>query len=125
MSDITETNLYNKRIFFSWTPEEQYKWRLESPKSIKGYVIPAGFECDLTSIPRVLYSVLPKWSDYARAALLHDYLYRMHITTRLEADQIFLKVMEEDGVNAVQRNMIYYSVRWFGGKAWKENSSKS
>jgi hypothetical protein len=59
-------------------------WRLEDPLQYEigvlhsGHVIvvPAGFETDGASIPRLLQGILPAWGRWSRAAIIHDYLCR-------------------------------------------------
>lgn len=54
--------------------------------------IPAGFKWDLSSVPRLLWPILPPDGDFEIAALIHDYLYRTtdslgdKYCTRKEAD---------------------------------------
>jgi hypothetical protein len=47
-------------------------------------VVPAGFETDFASIPRVLWIIEPPLGDAGKAAVLHDYLYETaSVTARL------------------------------------------
>lgn len=84
------------------------------------YIIPAGFESDLATVPRPLWHIFPPFGKYARAAVIHDYCYfklreRM---TRKEADQLFLDVMKRDGVGRVTRYCMYSAVRCFAWVYW-------
>ncbi len=47
--------------------------------------IPRGFKWDLSSVPRLLWPILPPDGDFEIAALIHDYLYRF---TDKKADKI-------------------------------------
>lgn len=49
--------------------------------------IPVGFEWDLSSVPRFLWSIFPPDGDFELAALIHDYLYRNKIKSRKFADE--------------------------------------
>ena len=57
-------------------------WRLNEPlryeKGHKGsglwIVAPAGMITDGASVPRILWTLLPPWGSYSRAAAIHDYL---------------------------------------------------
>ena len=57
-----------------------------------------------------------------RASLVHDALYQLirlgHIPpeTRKTADQLFLKILKEDGVSFPRRWRFYLAVRCFGGR---------
>lgn len=79
--------------------------------------VPEGFVTDAASVPRLFWSFLPPLGRYTKAAVVHDYLYRTHLKTKEEADKIFLWLMEDLGVEKVRRTVMYYAVKWFGGKA--------
>ena len=78
--------------------------------------VPAGFETNFASVPRLLWRVLPPIGDYWRSAILHDYLYSQDCTcSRFLADSMFRDAMYADGVPLLQRVAMYYAVRLFGG----------
>lgn len=84
--------------------------------------IPTGFVTDLTSIPRVFWSLIPRDGPYADAAIVHDYLYWYQRTTREEADKALLYAMEELEVSKRTSNAVYAAVRSsFGERAWLDN----
>ena len=101
------------------------QWRLteplhyHSPDGTVTLAIPAGFECDLASIPRIFWSLLSPAGKYARAAVLHDYLYTIASPrteeTRAAADWEFLVAMKAEGVRWLARNTMHQAVRQFGG----------
>jgi hypothetical protein len=80
--------------------------------------VPARFETDLASIPRVLWAVLPPTGKYDGAAVLHDWLYRAGGVTREQADAVLLEAMEVLQVGRVARWLIYRSVRVGGAALW-------
>jgi hypothetical protein len=86
---------------------------------VRGYLIPAGYSTDFATVPKFLWSVLPPLGKHNRAALLHDWLYDNRIGTRAQADWLFLKQMENDGVGVVPRYAMYWGVRLFAGKWWR------
>lgn len=81
--------------------------------------IPAGFETDFASIPRVLWAVLPPTGPYGKAVLVHDAIYRTPaiLCSRREGDRVLLEAMEELGVGWWTRQIIYRGVR-FGGRRY-------
>jgi hypothetical protein len=83
--------------------------------------IPAGFVTDYASIPRPLWTIASPQSDYSEAAIIHDYLYWTQSCTRLQADNIFLIAMKEDGVGRFKRWAVYRAVRGAGQGSWEEN----
>lgn len=84
--------------------------------------VPAGFETDLTSSPRLLWPILPPHGKSAKAAILHDYLLSKstyEITgkglSRQQADRIFLIALlvlgySDDYAMALYRAVRLYSV---------------
>ena len=76
--------------------------------------IPIGYVTDLASVPRVLWSVFPPHGRYAKAAIVHDYLYSNAIGTKTWADQVFLEAMTVLNVPRWRRTVMYLAVRLFG-----------
>ena len=112
------------RIYCSYHTYTPTKWKLERSYKREGINVPKEFSWDGVSIPRAFHFVLPKWGTYSGAALIHDFLYSkqsvIYDIDRKTADKLFLKYMKEDGVGFFRRRSMYYSVRVFGGIAWKK-----
>jgi hypothetical protein len=103
------------------------RWRLETPLRFEigslgsGLVVeaPPGMVTDGASVPRLLWSVLPAWGRYSRAAVIHDRLCDLinagtpHVLapTRRIADRIFLDAMKVSGVNRLVGLAMYGAVR--------------
>jgi hypothetical protein len=99
-------------------------WRLVAPVRMRdglgaALTIPAGFETDLASVPRILWPFFPPYGFHLRAAIVHDYLYaRRTIVDRGRADAIFLAIMLRYGVRPWRARAMYLAVRLFGAAAW-------
>lgn len=66
--------------------------------------IPAGYCSDGASVPRPFRWIIEPWGVYARAAIVHDFLYSTQTRSRKEADQIFreaIKIVTEDSQDSV------------------------
>lgn len=75
-------------------------------------VVPAGFETDLATVPRLLWPICaPHDPRYAGAAVLHDYLYDWDGFTRVVADGIFYEAMRALGTPRWKAVMMYVGVR--------------
>ena len=85
--------------------------------------VPIGFYTDFASIPRLLWTLLPRWGKYGNAAVIHDYLYWDQSRTRKESDEILLEGMVVLGVGYIKRYAIYWAVRLAGWWAWWRNQS--
>ena len=80
------------------------------------FEIPANFETDLASIPKVAWPVMaPAHSSLIAPAIVHDWLYRKTCDfTRHETDLIFYYMLKNDGVSTIRASIMYYAVRLFG-----------
>lgn len=106
--------------------EFTYLWRYNG-RPIK-ITVPAGFETDFASIPRILRLIIPKLGRHNKAAVIHDYIYQFHRVyiepyvllgfDRLMADQCFRDGMRDRGVSRWERELMFLAVRSFGWLAW-------
>jgi len=79
-----------------------------------------GFITDGASTPRFLWRVIgsPFTGLYTGAAVIHDSLYGSHLLSKKDTDNLFLEMMEVEGVSCWKRNAMYYAVKWFGASSW-------
>lgn len=90
----------------------------------KFYTVRAGFLTDFASLPFFLDRFVDPEGPWAKAAALHDYLYRFvdlraNGLTRKQADQIFYIAMSVMQVPWIIRVIFYLGVRIGGSKHWK------
>lgn len=97
---------------------KDYKVRISDSRTI---TVPAGFETDFASVPRLFWRIVPPWGRYSPAAVVHDFLYHTGLVTRVEADRIFLDLMTKLGVPTWKCRMMYWAVRVGGWKAWNDS----
>lgn len=113
MSSFTETPLvylmpkHHLKVVkaFSYYYKEKDGERLE---------IPEGFISDGATVPRILWCFFPPISEYAYAAILHDYMYDNAIKTKKEADKVLYHAMRILGYPKWKAKLFYYCVRVFG-----------
>jgi Protein of unknown function (DUF1353) len=95
------------------------------PSPLQGHLptvrVPPGFVTDLTSIPRIFWSLIDPSGNYSHAAVIHDYLYWEQFTDRSTADLVFKLHMEDLAVNVITVQAIYSAVVLAGQKAWESN----
>lgn len=111
-------------------------YELHHPFALRNWIVPAGFRTDFASVPRFLHPIFPPMGLCSRAAVIHDFLYRsknLHRSAfgeteeeckqivRKYADELFLEVLKEDGVRWWRRWCMYFAVRMFGGRAFRED----
>lgn len=80
--------------------------------------VPAGFNTDFASVPRVPLAYWLVGGTADKAAVIHDYLYQMLSCTRKQADDVLLEAMGVCGVAAWRRRLIYAGVRIGGWYTW-------
>jgi hypothetical protein len=110
----------------TWRLEETYAYQ-DGDRTI---TVPAQFEFDLSSVPRWFWWLIAPFELSVAAALLHDFLYRysgsppegtiepLRTYSRREVDELFRRIMEEEGVPSWRRSLAYWAVRAFGFLAW-------
>lgn len=104
-------------------------WRLldkliyRSVKYAGLFIVPCGFESDLTSIPAVLQGLIHKVDRYDAAAVLHDAAYanaletaagRPIFTTKAVADALFHEAVKATGTGRAKAAVMYAAVRLWG-----------
>jgi hypothetical protein len=84
------------------------------------FLVPAGFETDFASIPRLFWSVIGHPAgQYAQAAVLHDFLYRTKAVSRKKADALFSEAMAVLEVPAWKRWTMWAAVRVGGSSNYQ------
>ena len=88
------------------------------------------FKCDFASIPRLFWRLIgpPATGKYRRAAIIHDWLYRLYGSTgvtRKKADGIFYEAMICDGTGHIRAWIIYRAVRAGGWRPWNRYLTNS
>jgi len=81
-----------------------------------------GFDFDAISIPKAFWSLIdsPFTGKAVRAATGHDVFYSCEFQNdRKLCDDLFLEMMEADGVSYLKRYAMYYAVRGAGWTVWK------
>lgn len=122
---IEQSNLADPVIKYDekWVLTETYTYQSEGFRLI----INAGFEFDLASVPRAFWWAVSPFDLSITAPLIHDFLY-LHqgkppqdtvfparTFSRLEADRLFDRIMEQENISTWRRAIAYRAVRLFGG----------
>lgn len=114
-----------------WRLTEGFEYHIGHLGSGEVVYVPAGAITDFASIPApISWMWPPAHADYAKAAVIHDFLYGGgHVTradgsvyrpTRQRADDIFKEGMGVLGCGFLKRRAIYRAVRMFGGRHYQE-----
>lgn len=107
----------------TWTIVESFYY--SSAILDKTITIPKGFQTDLASVPRFLWSIgFAPFGKYTDAAIVHDFLYTFQPCSRSLADMVLLEAMRVLGVGKFKSYTIYSAVRAFGYIYWSRDHSK-
>jgi len=104
---------------------DQYRLIREYPYSHNGLsiIVPLYFRYDGASIPLIaqIITYSPFHPKIMAAALLHDWLYYSHVTSRKVADKIFRDVLIKNGVSNGKAQLMYKGVRRFGASYYNKH----
>lgn len=100
---------------------EDVVYHVGGPDSKDEIRVPAGFEWDGGSVPRIFWNLVDPWGSASKAYLLHDYLYATQDRSRLVSDAILMEAMEVLGVGLIKRKLIYRGVRLGGWVAYNKH----
>lgn len=92
-------------------------------------LIPKGFKTNFASVPKKFRNVISNVGKYNKDYLVHDWLYNKYVDVKLfgksftksDADVLLREMLKFDGMGLVDRNLVYYSVKWFGKEYWKRD----
>lgn len=92
------------------------------------YSVPAGFNTDFASIPRILRSLVPQDSRQAEPATLHDYFYtrgtKYNYMTRGLCDLLFLEALKANKIGLLKRYAMFLGVRLGGWVGFRKNNKR-
>ncbi len=84
----------------------------------KTFTVPAGFQTDLASVPRLPVFFWLAGGTSNAAAVVHDYLYSTHLVPRDVADAVLREASAVTGVPAWRRWLMWAGVRIGGSAYW-------
>ena len=115
-----------------WLVNPALRYEVGAEGSNEVIIVPANTVTDLASIPRGVWNLFPPDGPWAKAAVIHDFLYATKGTgdvdgqhwmtkpsyTRAQADDILREAMGVLGVPAWKRQCIWAAVRVGGAGGW-------
>ncbi|EBC2121920.1 DUF1353 domain-containing protein [Salmonella enterica] len=122
MSKFTTPAILEMLGHYNWRVHEPFAFYLSDDES-DVIEVPAGFVTDLATVPRIFWMLLPPDGKYAKAAIIHDYLYGNALRSKKEADLIFLDGMTVLGVPKWKSMVMYLAVRVFGRGSYSEKNA--
>lgn len=110
--------------------KDEELWELLVPFVYKSEVagititVPAGFNTDFASVPRVPLAYWLTGGRAKKAAVVHDYLCVEKIVSREMADKVFLEAAELQGVPQWRRDIMWTAVRAYAVFSGKDSESE-
>jgi hypothetical protein len=104
--------------------QDDGRWVLEQPLvylsdiAKRAFTVPAGFQTDLASVPRLPLVFLLAGDCAREAAVVHDFLYSTHEVDRATADAVLREASACTGVPTWRRWLMWAGVRIGGGSHW-------
>lgn len=93
---------------YQWTVVRA--WRYAMAGQDVHIIVPAGFQSDLASVPRLFWAIVPPYGKHLEASIMHDYLCYSG-WSRAKADREFLHAMKRAGVKRWRRMVMFWAVR--------------
>ncbi len=94
------------------------KWELLEDWHSPFMVIPKEFVTDGASVPRLFWWFASPSGDLFEAAIIHDFMYKKAINTKVDADHMFKRAAKYYMANRLRRNLAYVMVKCFGKGAY-------
>jgi hypothetical protein len=112
-------------ILFDEVVQDRQVYEIAENIEYKGWEhiigIKKGFKTDLVSRPWPLALFAAPTGRWGYAAIFHDFLYKTHLVSRKEADEVFYKIMKDTNVKFYKRFLAYWAVRLLGWHSYKEH----
>jgi hypothetical protein len=124
-NQISTGSLIVQRLGSGWyCLKEEYVWdAARRLGELDRIVVPAGFVTNLSSIPALLWPVLPPRNVYAIPTVLHSYLYWTQELPRSVADKVFVIAMRDADVDDKLIRLFASAIGAFGERAWQANAA--
>jgi hypothetical protein len=116
---IVQSYVYSNKSQKYWKIQQPITVELSNEKTIN---IPKGFEYDMSTVPKGLWSIVRPYNDGLFGYLIHDRLYviRDHNMTRKQCDDEMLFWTNITNDNKFDNYLRYYIVRVLGWLWWKK-----
>jgi hypothetical protein len=116
-----------------WILENDCSYAPDKLNPNRTITAPKGFETNLSSIPRIFWSIVDPAELSLAAPLFHDLIYRRagklpqdelnpfdnFVFERRQVDDLFLELMTKAGIPQWKRTAAYWAVRGFASFAWR------
>ena len=112
-----QVELIGKWQFKLLTPFEYHVGKFPSTEIIR---VPQDFITNFASIPRFLWSILSPIDEYAKAAVVHDWLYFKGIYSKRVTELIFNEAMKVLKTPTWKRRCVYSGVYYGGHYTWNK-----
>lgn len=110
MSAFTDSLAVTPRADGPWVLLSPLRWEIGAKGSGMMWVVPAGYSCDMATIPALARAIFdPSDGRFAKAAVLHDHMLESGFD-RLTAAAEFHSALRADGVARWRRLVMFLAV---------------
>jgi hypothetical protein len=86
--------------------------------------VPKRYACDKASIPWFIQWLIPRFGAHDGPAIVHDWLYNTHLTSKPIADSVFYEAMLVCEVRPTAAWLMYIGVALFGHGAYRQGPAR-
>lgn len=87
---------------------------------MRRFDVPAGFECDLASVPKILATIAPSWDQTAGSGILHDWTFRHGRLGFKASNALFYEALRAPpATGAIRAYAMWLAVSGPGWLSWK------
>jgi hypothetical protein len=118
-------SLVAEKLLYDKSSDQRGTWKLYAPLQYESDIlwrvitVPVGFLTDFASVPRIPVAFLLMGNCAQEAAVIHDWLYSTHETTREQADAVFWEACLVLGLYEWRANLMHWGVRIGGAGPWE------
>ena len=117
-------NTANRRTFITWSKAIHFQFKIDG--TYYNIEIPPNYEFDLSSVPRVFWTLLAPFELGDIAPIVHDWIYKdapEGAFTRKQADQIYYQLMLSEGIPKPRAKIAYIALRIGGWSQWRSKQT--
>jgi hypothetical protein len=103
-----------------WKVYEPFEYHVGEYPSDEIVSVPVGFVTNFASVPRIFWTLISPVDKHGKAAVVHDYLYKIGYVTQKRCDKIFREALIVLNTPSWKVFCMYWSVRLFGWYRWNE-----
>jgi hypothetical protein len=107
-----------------WKVVKEFEYHVGEYPSQEIIKVPVGAITNFASVPRIFWALISPVDKHGKAAVIHDYCYKIHYDTRKKCDDIFLEALGVLKVARWKKFCMYWAVRLFAWINWYKSKMR-